>query len=75
LNNKLDDLAPESCKTVSVGNHKRDDSSAHRSFQYGPQSFPFEIDSRANVFDDFSVGISLSHVLGLPLKIVPLLRT
>ena len=44
LNDELDDLGAKSRKTVSVGNHKRDDSSAHRSFQYGPQSFSFEID-------------------------------
>jgi hypothetical protein len=72
-NNEIDEFEPKPCKTVFVGNHNCELIALHCSFQYGEQSFTFEIDAGTNVGNDFGVWKLLAHVPDLPCKIIFLL--
>jgi hypothetical protein len=55
LKNLSNEVDLKSCKTVSVGNHKCDVSSRHRSFQNGFKTFSFEVESTADKILDASL--------------------
>jgi hypothetical protein len=83
LNHELEQLESKPAQSVTAGNHNRElkDAiasrfaiAAHNSDQYGPQSFPLEVESRADVLDDFSCGVGLEHELDLTGEVIPLLN-
>lgn len=67
LNDLLYEFAAESRQSVPVGNHKLDASAVHCAFQNGFKPFALEVESAANVFDDFmlqsKVGIDVATSL------------
>ncbi|NEP37232.1 hypothetical protein [Moorena sp. SIO3B2] len=60
----------ESGKSVSTGNNNCELTSLHKSFQYGSKSFPFVVESSANVKDDFRFRKKRVHVRDLPGEVV-----
>jgi len=75
LDHVLKQLKSKSAESIATGNNKRELIAAHKSFQYGLQSFSFEIESRADVFDDFSSWEEGVHIGDLPIEVVSLLGT
>jgi hypothetical protein len=75
LNNLFDEFNPKSCKSVSVGNHNVELIAAHCAFQKGCKSFPFEVETAADIFDNFSGGIFSPHEFDLSFKVVALFGT
>ena len=75
FDNPSDEFVPKSAKAVFVGNHNLLDISFDCRFQYGSKTFPFEIEPRTNVFDDFVLWVFGSHEFDLAVKVIPLLGT
>jgi hypothetical protein len=70
---EAEQVEAEPGKPIPMGNHKPELISAQEAFQYGEQSFPFEVEPGANVFDDFGLRVEGAHALDLSLKVVALL--
>ena len=73
LNDEPDEFTSESRQSVAVGNHNMDAITPHCSFQNGFKTFTFEVESAANVFDDFGLRVLLLHEGDLPFKVITLL--
>jgi len=73
LNKEAEEVESEPGKPIPMGNHKLELVSAQKSFQYGLQTFSFEVESGRDVFDDFRLGVDAVHSLDLPFKIISLL--
>ena len=69
LDKPLDEFKAEPGEPVPVGNHKSELISAVKSLQYGEQSFAFPVESSGGVSDNLGVGVKLSHMGDLPLKV------
>ena len=67
------EFVAESTEPVFVGNHNLLDISTDCGFQYGSKTFPFEIEARADVFDDFVFWVLGPHEIDLSFKIITLL--
>lgn len=72
LNEESEQVEPEAAESVAVGNHKLELVAAQKSFQYGVKPFALEIESRADVFDDFGLRVERGEPLHLSLEVVAL---
>ena len=71
----LNEFKPKSGEPVSVGNNNCELISAHNSLQYGSKPFPFVVESRADVFDDFCVGEKSMEIGDLTGEVISLFVT
>ncbi len=73
LNEESEQVKAKAGKSVAVGNHRRELVSAQKSFQYGTQSFPLEVEAASDVLNDFCLGVEVAHSLDLSLQVIALL--
>ena len=72
LNEVTEQVEAEPGKPIPVGNHKFELVPAQKSFQYGTQTFSFEVEARRDVFDDFCLRVDAVHSVDLSFEIVSL---
>ena len=65
FNQESDNFTAESGESIPMGDHNSAFITAQESFQYPLESFAFEVDAAAEVFDDFRFGELFPHVRNL----------
>ncbi|MEN9423596.1 MAG: hypothetical protein RL122_979 [Pseudomonadota bacterium] len=75
LDNLSDNIVTESRQSVAVGNHQYELIAAHCAFQNGFKTFALEVESTADVFDNFGLRVVFLHEADLSFEVVLLLVT
>jgi hypothetical protein len=69
LEEEFDELKSIATQPVLVGNHDFSDSASVYSFQKGMKTFPFVVETGADVLDDFMLWVLVSEVCDLSFEI------